>query len=254
MKEGVPMDHAASPPSGPHFYDCRKLSGSALKTIALISMIIDHAAFLLLSKTVFGMEPLFTVGSITVTLYWICRKIGRLAFPLYAFLLSEGYIHSNNRFRYARDLLIFAVLSEMPWNLAHSNGIFLVSSQNVFFTLFLGLITIFLADRYRDGRSLKHIILLIAVFAVSYFFNADYGIRGVGLILLIYLLRNHRIEQALIGSSMFVNNAPVIFLSFLLINTYDGTRGFIRTKTLKYLYYAIYPLHILLFWYLRKHM
>ena len=229
----------------------RILSGSSLKTIALAAMIIDHIAVFLLAKTMFAVQPLFSVGSLSVTLYWICRKIGRIAFPIYVFLLSEGYTHTRSKFGYGRDLLIFALISELPWNLVHCGKLLYPSSQNVFFTLFMGYLAICLCELFEKDRDWKHLACLVAVFAVSFFFNADYGIRGVGFILLVYVLRSHRVAQALTGSSLFVDNAPYVFVSFLLINMYNGERGFIRAKALKYIYYVIYPLHILILWYIR---
>ena len=229
----------------------RILSGSALKTIALLAMIIDHVGYLILSSASVGSTPLFTVGSFTVTLYWIFRKIGRIAFPIYAFLLSEGYLHSKNVFRYALDLLVFALIAEIPWNLAHSGNLFLLSSQNVFFTLFLGLLAVILSERFRAESSWKELVPLFLVFAVSYVLKADYGIRGVGFILLVHLLRERKAEQALIGSAVYINNAPAYLIAFLLINTYNGRRGFIRSKAVKYVYYAAYPVHLLILWLIR---
>ena len=238
--------------SGERLQKLRILSGSVLKTVALVSMIIDHIGYFFLYQTDFGMNPLFRVGSITVSVYWICRKIGRFAFPIYVFLLSEGYLHSKNRFRYASSLLLFALISEIPWNLLHSGKVLLLSSQNVFFTLFLGLLAILFSERYREHRHPKDLIIVFLVFAVSYFLKADYGIRGVGFILIVYLLRERKAEQALAGSAIYVSNAPAYFLSFLLINMYNGKRGYIRSRLLKYLFYAIYPVHLLAMWLIRK--
>ena len=232
----------------------RILSGSVLKTVALITMIIDHIGYFFLYQTAFGMNPLFRISSLNVTIYWICRKIGRIAFPIYVFLLSEGYIHSRNRFRYSAGLLVFALISEIPWNLLHSGKIFLLSSQNVFFTLFLGLLAIILSERLREERNPKDLVLLFLVFAVAYFLKADYGVRGVGFILIVYLLRERKVEQALGGSAVYVSNAPAYFLSFLLINMYNGKRGYIRSTLLKYAFYAVYPLHLLVFWLIRNNM
>ena len=246
------MENGTSLPEGTQNQRYRILSGSALKTIALLAMIIDHVGYFILSSAAVGSAPLFTVGSFTITLYWIFRKIGRIAFPIYVFLLSEGYLHSRNVFKYARDLLIFAVIAEIPWDLAHSGKFFLISSQNVFFTLFLGLLAIIFSERFRENRSWKDLVPLVLVFAVSYVLKADYGIRGVGFVLLVHLLRERKVEQALVGSAVYINNAPAYLIAFLLINTYNGRRGFIRSKALKYVYYAIYPVHILILWLIRK--
>ena len=230
------------------------LSGSSLKLIALIAMIIDHAAYHILDNMAFAITPLFSIGSTSVTIYWICRKIGRIAFPIYAFLISEGYLHTHDKRKYGLSLLVFAFISEIPWNLEHTGDILLPSSQNVFFTLFLGFLAIYFCENWMADRDVKDLVLLTGIFAISYFLKADYGIRGVGFILLVHVLRGIRPAQALIGCSIFTNNAPAILGAFLLINGYNGKRGFINTSFEKYLFYAAYPLHILAIWLIKKNM
>ena len=96
------------------------LSGSALKVIAMISMVIDHIALYLMEH-----------GTL---LYETMRCIGRIAFPVFAFLIAEGFIHTRSRYRYFFTLLGFAVISEIPWYLLNgADGI-----HNVMFTLALG--------------------------------------------------------------------------------------------------------------------
>ena len=102
------------------YENMKVLSGSSLKMIALITMIIDHIGSVLLSQAQFANEPIVSIGSHAITLYFIVRKIGRLAFPIYCFLITEGYLHTHDKKRYGLNLLIFALISEIPWNLEHS--------------------------------------------------------------------------------------------------------------------------------------
>ena len=129
------------------------LSGSALKMIALITMMIDHTAFFILGSVPFATATLFTVGKVDVTVYYICRLIGRTAFPIYCFLLTEGFAYTKNRKKYGLNLLIFAVLSEPVWNLAHC-GKFFYESQNAFFTLFCGFLAIYFYEKFKDEKLL----------------------------------------------------------------------------------------------------
>ena len=83
----------------------KKLSGYHLKFIAVISMLIDHIAVIF-------------QASLSESIYFILRAAGRLSFPLFCFLLVEGFFHTRNKKRYQQRLFIFAVLSELPYDLA----------------------------------------------------------------------------------------------------------------------------------------
>ncbi|MBQ6042340.1 MAG: TraX protein [Oscillospiraceae bacterium] len=226
----------------------RVLSGSALKMIALITMIIDHIGAVLLSQQGSALLPLFDGAPESLTLYQIFRTIGRIAFPLYCFLITEGCVHTHDRKKYGANLLIFALLSELPWNLEHS-GTWRYSGQNVFFTLFLGFCCICIYDRFRDDTK-KQIIGLLCMILISLVIRADYGTVGMGFILMLYVLREKKVAQAILGCCL-LNTAWKILPAFALINLYNGKRGFIRGKVLKYLFYAAYPVHMLILYLIR---
>lgn len=227
-------------------YQC--LSGSALKIIALVTMIIDHIGSVLLRHIPWAVEPLFSVGSQQFDWYAISRCIGRIAFPIYCFLLVEGFIHTQNRKRYGINLLVFAIISEIPWNLEHT-GKFTYEMQNVFFTLFFGYLGLCLYEKFK-GDTVKQSLCLISVFAVSAVFKADYGIIGYCFILAMYFLRDKKIPQALI-CSCFEARWYMLLLSFVPIIMYNGKRGFIKGRVLKYVFYAAYPVHILILYFIR---
>lgn len=226
----------------------KKLDGSVLKMIAVISMLIDHtAAVLMRSDTTL----LFTIAGTPVTLYTFMRSVGRLAFPLYAFLLTEGYIHTKNRLGYALRLLAFALISEIPWNLEHT-GTLLYPSQNVFFTLFLGLVGIWLMDEFiknASGRVIKA-LMLFALFGLSMVLKADYGVIGYAFILMMYLLREVPIGRAMVGSA-FLSSGWRAGLAFIPIAFYNGERGFIKGKAASLCFYALYPVHMLILYLIR---
>ena len=129
----------------------RVLSGSWLKIIAMVSMVIDHVALHLLRFYPDYTVALFSVGSKQVSWYFLMRCIGRLAFPLFAFLLVEGFLHTHDRMKYGRNLLLFALLSEIPFDLAHQGCLF-APKQNVFFTLFLGFLALHAVGKWESGH------------------------------------------------------------------------------------------------------
>ena len=225
----------------------RIFSGSALKTIALVCMLIDHTAHYLSS---YFSKITFRFGSGRQTLYWLMRRIGRLAFPIYCFLLVEGFLHTKDKRKYALRLLIFAVISEFPWDLAHFRKLLVFSSQNVFFTLFLGFCGMWLYE-YFDKDRLKQVISLLVVLVISILLKADYGISGFAFIMMMYALREHRLLKTVVGCG-FLSSTWWAGLAFIPINLYNGKRGFIKGRVLQYAYYAIYPIHIFILYLITK--
>ena len=175
------------------------LSGSALKLLAVVTMLIDHIASHLMTADV----VLFSVLGHNVRLYPLLRGVGRMAFPLFAFLLVEGFVHTHSRQKYGLNLLVFTLLSEVPWDLLHHGVWFSFKSQSVFVTLLL----------------------------------------GFAFILLLYALREHEVLRIL--SAFVLNMQWWSLLAFVPISLYNGKRGFIHGKVLKYAFYAFYPLHML---------
>ncbi len=219
----------------------RCINGSWFKILALLLMTIDHTAASIIWRFPFGVEPLFAIGSHSFSLYALMRLIGRLGFPMFAFLLVEGFLHTRSHKRYGRNLLLFAILSEIPWNLLHSGHLFF-HSQNVFFTLFLGFLGMCSIYYLRDKR-LWQAVALVLLLLVSLALRADYGCRGFGFIMLLYILRNNRLPQAIIGSCI-LPSTWVAGLAFIPLSMYNGKRGFIKGKVAKYLCYIYYPLHL----------
>ena len=220
------------------------LSGSALKMIAVITMLIDHIGYALLYRNPI---PLFTVLGRTVTLYAVCRGIGRIAFPIFAFLLVEGFLHTRDRKRYAIGLGVFALLSEIPHDLMTHRVLLEISEQNIFFSLLLGLLGIWTIERFSD-RPLRMTALLLALLAGSFVFRVDYKISGFCFILLLYVLRDRPILRAVIGTGV-LSSTWKAGLAFVPIALYNGKRGFIKGRILKYAFYLFYPVHLLiLYW------
>lgn len=216
----------------------RVLSGSILKVVAVVSMLIDHVGVHLVNNEII----LIQYGDYRLTLYRAMRDIGRLAFPIFCFLLIEGFLHTRNQKRYGISLFIFAIISEIPWNLEHT-GTFFYDQQNVFFTLLLGYLGM-CAIEFLKSCPITQFISLLTLAVLSVILKTDYSIEGYCFIILFYMLREHEILR--IFTAPLLSNYRFVLLAFLPISMYNGKRGFIKGNFLKYTFYLIYPMHILI--------
>ncbi|MCR4672019.1 MAG: conjugal transfer protein TraX [Lachnospiraceae bacterium] len=216
-------------------FDHIKLNGLTLKTIALVTMIVDHIGYIVFPHLI------------------VLRIIGRIAFPIYAFLAAEGALHSRNIGKYLLRIFIFAAMSEPVFDLAFFGRLYYPDYQNVFFTLGLGIAAIWLTEKPPAALSGIPVYLrgaaagIIACLA-AWGLDSDYGAYGVIVIFIFYMFRD-RLYIALIGAELiFIAMGSIEWLAFLgLIPLlfYSGRRGY-GGKPLQYLFYAAYPLHLLL--------
>lgn len=137
----------------------RGLSGCVLKMIAVITMLVDHTAATIVERLIVQMP---SWGPVTMQnqeawtqFYMLLRGIGRMAFPIYCFLLAEGFYHTKNKAKYALRLFVFALISEVPFDMAFQMNFFDISYNNVFFTLLMGLLTIWAYDELRKRAELR---------------------------------------------------------------------------------------------------
>ena len=217
------------------------LSGSALKLIAILVMLLDHVAVAFFRSMPSTSTASFVLFNKPYSIYGISRDIGRIAFPIFCFLLNEGFLHTRNRLKYGRNLFLFALISELPWNYVHS-GSWKYAKQNVYFTLLLGYLGMWVIEYFWEKRLIQTALILALLF-VSVKLSADYGWRGYIFILLMYMLRNERPAQAVCGSCWLYYEWKACF-AFIPINLYNGKRGFIQGAVGKYLFYAFYPAHL----------
>ena len=221
--------------------NCKIISGSVLKLIAIIAMFLDHFALMFYdSSAIFGV-PLFQLFGNNITLYFILRKIGRLAFPLFCFLVAEGFYHTKNPKKYVLSLAAFALISEIPFNLMLSGKIFFIGKQNVYFTLLAGVLLLYILKNTKN-RIFSFLLAVLMILAIPYA-RFDYGLNGVLLIFVLYLFRNKRIYQ-IISSYPLLSGGYAAWAAMFLTIFYSGKRGFIKSKVLKYMFYVFYPLHI----------
>ena len=203
-----------------------------LKTIACLSMLIDHIAYVFASH-------------LPYPVYLLMRGVGRLAFVIFCFCLAEGFVHTSNRLRYALRLGLFALLSEIPFDLLCFSRPFDWASQNVYFSLLIGLLSLWGYD-YLKKKSIPFSFLSPLLGALTaWLIHADYGAAGILLICVIYWLREHKLWQGVCVSALMVSyNNPIQLLGiggWLLCMGYNGKHG----PRLRYLFYLFYPLHML---------
>lgn len=241
------------------------LSGTALKLIGILTMLIDHigAAVLELGVLrgqgmVYNIDILGTTrGQQILDVDILLRSVGRIAFPIFCFLLVEGYVHTSNYRRYLKSMLVFALVSELPFDLAVWNTPIYLGSQNIYFTLSIGLAALYFLDRIKTVDTFRRgmiagLIVAGACLAAQLLW-VDYGFYGVLLILLFYYLRGKRFPLFLAGSAVLILTegigfAPYFVLSMALVCLYNGKRGRLRRK---YLFYWFYPVHLLLLFAIR---
>lgn len=239
------------------------LSGSTLKIIALTTMILDHIGAVPLEtyllKNHIPMTLSLTPHHPLVYVYFALRLIGRLGFPLYIFLLVEGFMHTQNEWKYLGRMAVFCVLSEIPFDLAVSLSKSKILSgqwiefgyQNVFFTLTIGLLVLILLRRIEQAdlpiwrKCIGNILVLFIGVMLAAVLHTDYSAFGVIAIVLMYWGRSNPVKgmfysvTALMVSSVLEVTA---YFACLLVRQYNGTRG-IR---LKYFFYIVYPVHLFL--------
>lgn len=227
------------------------MSSFVLKIIAIITMLCDHA-----SDAIYGYLSVFNI-------------IGRIAFPIFAFQLAIGYKNTSNLKKYALRLVYFAFISQVPFSVL----IYILNdtffSLNIFFTLALGLLAIFIYDKVSDKVLKYSSITLILV--IAELLRVDYRAWGVFLILFIYLfcpsinkdvskkrnIINHFVfilgflalcfirfysQMATLPINWWLPLVLFTFLPFIFMLLYNGKKG----PSLKYFFYIFYPLHLLI--------
>ncbi len=204
--------------------------------------------------------------------------IGRLAYPIFAFTLVEGYFHTHNLKRYALRLLAFAVISEIPFNLMYSSSAIYPFHQNVIWTLLIGLGMIHLNEKAKHTGKLSlriiGIIGTVALGAILGFVSfADYNAAGVLTILVFYFFRGRKwwcyLGQAagiyyinfemlkglvfpvlLFGNTFELPQQGLAILALVFIWLYRGRKGY-ASRWFQQLCYWFYPAHMLLLWLIR---
>lgn len=245
-------------------------SDDMLKLVAVFTMLLDHAASGILE---YYLQYVPLNNDVWELLYRInsdLRVIGRIAFPLFCFLMIHGFIHTHSRLKYAGNLLLFALLSELPFDFLFYDGIDF-AHQNVFWTLLIGLLMVWALEAVNQ-TNIKMILkcaaslpVIAAGIKMSMVLNTDYAWTGVLLILGLYLFRKKKGLQCTIPFVVFFiarvfRNVELGYYSFgiqviretfklywsIVISAFMilrcNEKRYIRKG--KYFFYAFYPVHI----------
>lgn len=244
------------------------IAGSTLKWIAIITMLIDHiGASVLTKQLIFMNNNPQNFGGVTDSfveqfnnlylLMRVTRKIGRIAFPIFCFLLVEGFLRTKNLKKYILRMALFALLTEVPFDLLFVADSVYWGYQNVMITLLIGLFTMWgckivvehvrnILEKTEKGKAweLPVIILIYGIYTaggalVADLVQCDYGGKGIVPIMILYFLRFYKPAQMIGGACSFYWELPAP-VAFLPIWLYNGERG----MKMKYFFYLFYPLHL----------
>lgn len=199
--------------------------------------------------------------------------IGRISFPIFAFMIVEGYFHTKNLKKYVLRLLFFAVISEIPFNLAVGSRLFYPIHQNVLWSFLISIGLIHLNEKAKQSNKiLKRLIVGIISVIIGYLIGiismVDYFHGGILIVLVFYFFRDKKwwcylvqficlwyINTEILGgfgyeiqigaNTYFFLRQSLALLALIPIWLYKGEQGY-HSKTLQLIYYAFYPVHLLI--------
>ncbi len=210
------------------------LDGTMLKIIAVISMVLDH-----------------TGDNFFPDQVWM-RAAGRIALPVFAFCLAEGWTHTRDQKKYLARLGIFALASEIPFDLVTAGKLIEFSHQNIMVTFFWSLLTLYVIEKTGMRKSAGIAVCVLSA-VLSLVFRMDYGLLGPGLVFIWCWLKGRPLYLRNGAAALYhvlLRNVGIYWfglLGILLVCFYNGKKG----KGLKWLFYVFYPGHLLVIWLLR---
>ena len=240
------------------------MSSKILKLIACFAMLTDHTGYLMMAND---------IGDYDTAL--LLRLVGRISFPIFAFLIAEGFKHTKNAVFYTARLFVAGIISEIPYNLCFGNKLINKGSLNVMFTFVIGLVMLIFADMcIKSSKKELRFLFIIPLFAACYFANSfavDYEYFGIILIFLLYITDSNSIAKKIMLVPVlllfaargiivsFVNGVSATqwqqmqlfsvlsFIPLVLYNGKSGSNGKTKgaRKIKQYLFYMFYPAHLI---------
>ena len=233
-----------------------RFTSEQLKKIAMGTMFLDHAA----AAVIFGCG-LNIWNPLAANIGLAMRLTGRMAFPLYAFLLVQGFMWTRDRTKHIIRIALFALISEIPFDLVLAGKYWYPSSQNTMVTLLIGLICLkmleVLEQRYAAKEEIRFLGIVLAVWTITVsmiaagILKSDYGASGVLLIVLFYLFRHRPTDLAaagMVGTVLiygFTVDVLFAWIAIFFISRYNGERG----RKMGLMPYIFYPAHLLAVWF-----
>ena len=216
------------------------LNGAKLKYIAFLSMLIDHVNNGVVTPLLDGKGVLLHISN-------LFSILGRIAFPIFIFFIVEGFFKTRNRKKYLFNLVLFGIISEVPFDLFTSKVLYNPNWNNMMFTLALCLVTIWIIDEVKDRISNKYLwygvslVIVMAFGLLAMQLSLDYDYHGIILAYVFYIFYDRPVMSATIGYVSIIKEL-YSFLGFAMTITYNGKRG----KQNKWINYFFYPVHILI--------
>ena len=216
------------------------LNGAKLKYIAFLSMLIDHVNNGVITPLLDGKGTLLYISN-------IFSILGRIAFPIFIFFIVEGFFKTRNRKKYLFNLVLFGIISEVPFDLFTSKVLYNPNWNNMMFTLALCLVTIWIIDEVKDRISNKFlwygvsIVIVMAFGLLAMQLSLDYDYHAIILAYVFYIFYDRPVLGATIGYVSIIKEL-YSFLGFAMTITYNGKRG----KQNKWINYFFYPVHLLI--------
>lgn len=235
------------------------ITGNMLKIIAVFSMLLDHIGVAIIENGILKYQdghPVNGMMGIPGENLWsmadfLLRTIGRIAFPIFCFLLVEGFFHTRDVKKYGARLFLFALISEIPFDLAIFGKWFYPDHQNVYVTLCIGLWVLYWYEK-AFGNPIKQTLVILAGSGAAVLLKCDYSVEGIAMILLFYVFYKNKTMQTVFAGILAAIESLECYgaaaLAFIPIRMYNGTRG---KRNLKYLFYWFYPTHLFLLYILR---
>lgn len=217
------------------------INGAQLKYIAFASMFIDHFNKAIITPFLTGTGPMVIITT-------IFDILGRIAFPIFAFMVVEGFFKTKSQWKYLRNLLIFAVISEIPYDMFQSAEFVNTRSQNILWGLALGLFTIMVIDKLKAYIKKRPLWVFVSLLIValsslgSMLISSDYEYYAIIIIYLYYLFYDKRLVASGLGYLVIIKEIYAI-LGFATVLLYNGEKG----KQNKIFNYLFYPVHLLIF-------
>lgn len=219
------------------------LNTSFLKIVALITMFIDHLGASVILK-IYGYDSF---------IYSLSRSIGRIAFPIFAFFAIEGFKKTSDRKNYFRRLFIFALITEIPFDLFNNQQFFYWRYQNVIFTILIGVLMLQAIEFeiYKYNNKIYEFLIVVVFCIIVTFIQSDYSFLGTFAIYMYYKAGDDRLNRLINGEIAFLFEfLSFVHLANILIYLYNGKRGNLN----KYIFYVFYPLHLLVLYFIANYI